>query len=202
MRRSVTVVTPPASTPASLAELKELAKIDTDDEDASLTLMLEAATAAAEEYTRRAFVSRTLKLTLDAPANRYADYLGDGVYDLPVTALLAPMPRVIELTFPPVSSVDSVTAYGTDGAATVMDPSDYTSDATRLILNGTAVWPALRAQNAIEVVYRAGYGLPAAVPAPIRQAILMHAAAMYEADCDCPLLPQCERLLRQYKVFG
>lgn len=207
MRRTVKVTSAPASSPVSLAEVKAWLRIDTSDEDALLASLIGAATDAAEQYTRRAFINQTIRLTVDLASSRLDDMLGDGVYDLPVSALFGDMPQVIELPRPPVSSITSVTTYNTAGTSSTFASSNYSlnADGTRLYLNQGCSWPSdLRPIAACEILYVAGYGASASsVPQAIKTAILMHIAHLYESRgvCDGAVPAGCANLLRQYRIM-
>lgn len=203
---SIAIVTPPAAEPVTLAEAKLWAKIDGTEEDALCAALLTAAIESAEQYTRRAFINRTLKFTIDAPRCDWADNLPDGVYDLPISVLSGDLPKVIKLPIEPVQSITSVTTYSTGNVASVYSSSNYYLDAGsgRLVLNYTASWPSdIRQRNACEVVYVAGYGATSAsVPATIKSAIMMHFAHMYDGRIMCDLPEASMKLLSQYKVYG
>lgn len=53
----------PATLPVSLSTVKEYLRIDGDQDDASLEMMVSAATSIVEGYLRRALVPRTVTLT-------------------------------------------------------------------------------------------------------------------------------------------
>jgi hypothetical protein len=205
-RRSLTLVTGPAKEPLSLAEVKAWAKIDASDEDALLVSVIAAARASAEQYLGRSLITQTWKLTLDLAQNGLARGLGEGVYDLPISALYGDFPRTFYLPKGPVQSVTSVTTYDTSNTGTVFDASNYFVDTAgdRIVLNDSASWPSsLRAVAACEIVYVAGYGDEASsVPQPIRTALLQHAQKMYDDRIQCDLPDACERMLRQYRQIG
>ncbi|WP_020467878.1 head-tail connector protein [Zavarzinella formosa] len=205
-RRTVTVVTNPASDPVTLAEAKAWLRIDTTDEDALLAQLISAATDTAEQHTRRSLITRTLRLTLDQTCNDLYRDLGEGVYDLPSTFLYGGLPRVIELPKGPVQSITSVTTFDPDNASAVYSPSNYTlnTDGTRLSLNQDAVWPGpLRPVGACEIVYTAGYGDSSAIPPSIKTAILMLVAHLYESRgaCDGDMPAGCAAMLNKYRIM-
>ena len=206
-RPALTLVTPPASEPVTLAEAKAWARIDSTDEDAVLTSLIIAARSAAEEYLRRSLVTQTWKLTLDLPCGR-GDWF-DGTYDLPVNSFDGELPRAFELPRGPVASVTSVTTYDSSNTSALFAPSNYRIDASgdRLILNYGAIWPAnVRPQAGCEIVYTAGYGTSASVPQPIKTGILIHVASLYEQRGQCAdamdLPPGAKQLYGQYRIMG
>lgn len=203
--RSLAVVTAPASYPVTLAEAKLYAKIDTTADDTLIDNLIAAATSSAEEYLRRTIITQTLRLTLDLPRSNYANYLGDGVYNLPVTSLYGDLPRVIPLPKAPVQSISSVVTYDTANAATTYSASNYflDVDGARLVLNESATFPSgMRQKAACAITYVAGYGAASAVTAPIKTAILMHIQAMYDNRLVCEMPQICKNILDQFRIYG
>lgn len=206
LRRHVRVTTPPAAEPVTLAEAKAWLKVDDEDSDALLTALITSARAAAEDFTGRAFISQAVALTLDPGGRGWAYDLAEGVYELPVTALSGPLPRVVPLARPPVTAITSVTTTDTTNTAAAFAPSHYALDPEggRLLLADKADWPSnLRGTAAVSILTANGYGpTGASVPQPVRHAILMHLAHMYESRLACDLPAPCQALLRPYKVYG
>ncbi|MCE9566358.1 MAG: phage head-tail connector protein [Planctomycetes bacterium] len=209
MRHSLTLVTAPTSEPVTLGEVKAWARLDTGDEDPTLDALIATARGAAEEYLRRSLITQSWKLTLGLEQSPDYYNLPAGVYDLPVSALFAGLPRSIHLPKGQIQSITSVTTYDTTNTGTVYSSSNYYLDAAgeRVVLNTDAVWPSpLRPAAACEIVYAAGYGDTASsVPQPVRTAILMHVAAMYETrgQCEQPDMPPAvEQILKKYRIMG
>jgi uncharacterized phiE125 gp8 family phage protein len=204
-RSSVQVIAGPSVEPVTVDEVKLWAKIDTTEEDSLLETLIRSARQAAEDYCRRSFITQSVRLTLDMGRSPLDDCLGDGVYDLPVTALYDGLPRTIELPRGLVQSITSVTTYDTANASAVFSPSNYAVDAAggRLMLNEGAYWPSpLRPLASCEVIYVCGYG-PAAgsVPDAIKTAIKMHVQTMYDGRTICEMPEACMRLLRPYRYL-
>jgi len=63
---SLTIVTPPAEEPVTLTEAKNHLRVDLSDDDSLISALIVAAREHAEAITRRAFITQTLKLSLDA----------------------------------------------------------------------------------------------------------------------------------------
>jgi hypothetical protein len=210
VRQSVTVVTPPAIQPVGSDELIAWARLNEDEDEGTLDLLIDAATQDAEQFMNRSLINRSLKLTLDLPKNSVIDRLGDGVYDLPITVLNGCMNSAINLPRGPVSSITSVKTYDTDNTESTFSSSNYTLDTTgnRLLLNADATWPSnLRPYAAIAIQYVAGYGSAASsIPAAIRNGILIHAATLYEQRGQCAdamdIPAGAKRLYSQYRIFG
>jgi len=166
----LTLTTPPALEPVTLAEAKAHLKLDTTDDDTLVTAMIAAARARAEWHTGRALLSQGWTLHLDC----------------------WPASGVIEIPLPPLQSVAAVTTYARDDGASVLSASLYTVDAAsapaRLALKQGVPPPTnLRNVNAIAVAFTAGYGDAAdAVPPLLKGAILELIAFLYENRGEAP----------------
>ncbi|MDE2112955.1 MAG: phage head-tail connector protein [Alphaproteobacteria bacterium] len=182
---SLQLNTPPTAEPVSLAEAKAHLKLDTADEDDLVTALIVAARARAEWHSGRALVTQGWTLWLDA-------WPRDG----------------IEIPLPPLQSVTRLTVYAPDDAPRTLDPSVYQVDASsvpaRLRLKENVSPPTgLRAMNAVELVFTAGYGTADAVPAPLKQAILQIVADLHtnRGDADAVVSNAALALLAPYRIF-
>jgi len=89
--------------------------------------------------------------------------------------------------------------YDRGNNASTYDASQYQVDlqSGRVYLNEGSTWPSdLRAQDAVEVTYVAGYGV-GNIPAPILQAIRAYVTQMYDG-CD-GMTAEVQRLLAPYR---
>jgi uncharacterized phiE125 gp8 family phage protein len=166
MARSL--VTPPATLPVPLAELKGQLRLG-DDETAEHYLLygyLRAAIELVEGFTGRALISRTYDLTLDE------------------------FPAEITLPKPPARSVTSISYVDDAGAAQTLATADYQVDVAsqpgRVRPAYLESWPSTRlVYNAVTVRWVAGYGDdPADVPENLRLAISLAAATWWETRTD------------------
>ena len=180
------LVAPPTQEPVSLAEAN--AWLKAAGEDALVAALIATARQAAEDYTGRAFVTQTWKLTVDAGGpRRLPDWLPAGRYDLPYNYFDADMPASLTLPRLPVQGITAVTTYAADGTPAAFAAENYRLTGDRLVLTGA--WPGgLRSYDAAEVTYVAGYGTPSQVPAPIKTAILLGVQALFggRATDDLP----------------
>jgi uncharacterized phiE125 gp8 family phage protein len=181
--------TAPAEQPVTLAEVKEHLRITGTDEDTVISSMISAATAMAELWTGRRFITQTLTGWLDA--DPVLDAWWDGIVVASRSSVQAT--RSIELPGAPGVSVTSVSLFSDLDAETVIASTDYRVDAadqdlpTRITLKETSSWPSvsLRNQNALKVVWIAGYGAAASVPSSIKLAIKMMVANLYANRGEC-----------------
>ena len=180
---TVSVVTPPAYYPVSLQQAKDWCRIDDADEtsaeDAILRMLIAAMTGYAENLTHRAFVERTLKLTV----NRFPLITVDGMRWVG-----------FELPYPPLLAVESIVYVDLDGESQTLATDQYVVHDWRepgvIVPSWDATWPSVRAvPNAIEVTYRAGYnpgspqdeaGHQDAQPAALKLWLHARLATMYE----------------------
>lgn len=158
------LVTGPTSEPVTLAEAKAQCRVDVADDDAVLTNYITAARRWCETIARRAFLTQTWQLWLDA----------------------WPSERFIVLRMPPLQSVSSVVYYDDADQAATLDVSNYYVDAVsepgRVVLRSDAGWPSttLREANGVCVTFVAGWTTAANVPPTIKHAILLIVGHWYE----------------------
>jgi uncharacterized phiE125 gp8 family phage protein len=154
----------PAIEPVTLSEVKAHLRVDHTDEDTLIGALIPAARQLAEQYSRRAFITRTLDAVLDC-------WPGDDEISLP---------------YPPLIGITSITYTDTDGNPGTMASGDYYVDAVsqpgRVILADGAAWPdaTLRTRAGITVRYTAGYGAAADVPQIYKAAILLLIGHLFE----------------------
>ncbi|WP_181704334.1 head-tail connector protein [Chthonobacter albigriseus] len=163
----VRMILAPLIEPVSLAELKDHLRIDHAEEDAVLITLTVVARAAIERLARKAMITQTFRLFLDA----------------------WPESGVVSLPHAPVQSVPAVRVFA-GGSMQTLDLAgfqlDAVSDPARLVALGTAPQPE-RPIAGIEVDMVVGFGSAAAdVPAPLRQAVKLLAARWYENRGDGP----------------
>lgn len=198
--------------PLTLSEVKSFLRISHSDEDSNLNLMIAAARAKAEEFTGRAFNTQTWDLWFDRWPNQNNGKWWEGTIEASIAILSTPM-RWIALPRPPLLTVTHIKTYGETDLESTFSASNYIVDTKgtpgRVILKTGSLWPVdLRAGNAINIQFTCGYGASAtSVPGPIRQAILMIAAQLFEKRGDCeggdvldiPAL--AKNLLQPYRVM-
>ena len=177
MRQWVTVVTPPAVEPVTVADAR-LALGQAAGADAPVLAMhLRAARELAEAFTSRAFITTTLRLTLDQFPGRTADAWWDGVRDgvLPERQAFIPLPR------PPAQAITSIEYTDSAGTTQTVAASLYYLTGNRVMLTPGSSWPTGARRGTIHITFTAGYGDdPDDVPAGIRAGILAHVRDVIE----------------------
>ena len=151
----------PAAEPVTLADAKAHLRIAHDSEDALLQGLIRAAREDLERATGIALIDQDWRLALDAWPSQGC-------------ALLA---------VHPVRTVLSVTAFGTEGEASLIDPADYQLDTLSrpARLHFEARPEPLRMFNGIEIDFSAGYGEAGTdVPDLLKRAMLLLVGHWYE----------------------
>jgi hypothetical protein len=194
----LTLVTPPAEEPVSLAEGKLHLRVETDftDDDPQISALITAARRKCEVEIWRAFVTSTWDYRLDAFPNRLNFPFGSA-WD-PRQRSLA---NRIEIPNPPLVSVTSIAYTDIAGTTQTIDPSAYeaTPGTPGLIVpDWNTFWPYGRYEpGAVTIRYVAGYGAAADVPEPIKAAIKIMLTFLYEnrGDADVPMPSAVNALL-------
>lgn len=158
------LITPPAEEPVTLAEAKAHLRLEHDLDDAYVTQLIVAARQYVEKICWRALVSQTWELVLN---------------EFPVS-------DYIELPKGELRSITSVTYVDANGATQTWDAANYEVDSVtipgRIRLGYLLSWPSgsRTVWNAVTIRYVVGWANAAAVPAPIKQAVLLLVSQLYE----------------------
>jgi uncharacterized phiE125 gp8 family phage protein len=151
----------PSAEPVTLAEVKAHLRLDHGSEDDLLIGLIRAAREDVERTAGLALLDQAWRLVLDK---------------WPRNGCVAVMRH-------PIREILSVTAYGSEGEASVMNPASYQADTVSrpARLHFDAPPGALRAINGIEIDFTAGFGEAGTdVPDLLRRAILLLVAHWYE----------------------
>ena len=188
---TLTVAVPPITDVVSLTEAKEWLRVDGNDQDATISALITAATEWAEGYTRRAFIDRELDVTF-----AYFPFVGLDFY--------LPLPNVTALT-----SLTWVDGAGTDQ---VYDIADLDVEPTfgLLRVKGDAAqdWP--QDAHSVNALYTGGFGVDASdIPENVKTAIKISIAQMFEmrmdqtfgAQASVPQTKSSMMLLQHFRVW-
>ena len=202
-RKTVQVITPPSALVVSVADVKAFLIDVPSSDDAIIEHFIKTAIESAKQYTRRAIAVETLEVQMDGFSAPDGDdrlaAMGPGTFTAYVPGILGGAGEV-DLPFPPLQSVTSITTFSRANAPSVVDPSLYEVDlqGARIYLNEGQTWPVdLRARAAVQIRYVAGY---TAIPADMAQAIIQHAAEMYECRSACEAPKIARNLLAPYRL--
>ena len=162
----LTEVTPVAEAALPIAALREHLRMGTgfDDDslqDGLLVACLRAGLALVEARTGKAVLSRPFRVTLRGWRDRYAERL-------PVC---------------PIVTLDQVRILDKDDEVELVSPEVYrlVQGLHRASLEAIGALPAVPTHGRVEIDLVAGYGAAwNAVPAGLRQAVIMVAAGLYE----------------------
>ena len=160
------LITPPAIEPLSLIEARAHLRLDTTDEDDLVTALIAAARHVVERETRRALITQTWRVILDA----------------------WPDLNTFRIPLAPFISLSAIRTFDAANTATFLSASAYYVDAqpgaTRVQFTLQPPNPG-RAIAGIELDVVIGYGAGAAsVPDPLRLAIRLLVARWFEARGD------------------
>jgi uncharacterized phiE125 gp8 family phage protein len=181
------VTTDSVTEPVTLAAAKLHLKMDDiDAEDTLIDSLIIAARMFAENFTNRAFVTKTITQV-------YNEFPSSD--------------KVLRLAVTPLQAVVSVNYNDENGAAQTWAASDYIVDAytepSEISVKNSISFPStIDEKNAVTVIYTAGYGTADDVPQPIKQAILLLIGHFYNhrEDTVSEKRTAAERLLKQYRV--
>jgi uncharacterized phiE125 gp8 family phage protein len=156
------LVTPPASEPVTLAEAKDHLRLEGADDDTYVSALILTTRQHVEKVCWRGLVTQTREVVLD----RFPDC------------------AEMELPGGNLGTITSVAYVDANGAEQTLDPDTYEADTVsepgRLLLAYGQSWPSTRCQwNAVRVRYTVGWAV-ADVPAPIKHALLLLIAHLYE----------------------
>lgn len=151
----------PAVEPISVVEMKRHLRISHDSEDDFLSGLIRAAREDVERSTGLAMINQTWRLALDRwPEN-----------------------GCVPLARHPVRELLSVTVFGREGEASLLNPTDYQIDTlsrpARLHIERRR--EPLRSMNGIEIDFSAGFGEAGTdVPDLLKRAVTLLVAHWYE----------------------
>jgi uncharacterized phiE125 gp8 family phage protein len=184
---SLILTTPPATEPVSLAEAKAQLRVTHTDDDVYISTLIVSARRRIEARTGLRLITQGWSQFMDC----------------------WPVGGMIALGLTPVSAVSDVIVYGDTDAASTVDPAHYFLDAAshppRVVFRqGRNPSPPGRPANGIEVRITAGFGLAAAVPQDLKQAILLLVADGFAHRGDetaRPMPPAVLELINAYRVM-
>jgi uncharacterized phiE125 gp8 family phage protein len=157
----ITLLAGPAAPVVSLAEAQIHVRSENLQETGLLTSLVLAATAQAEAYCRRRFVTQRWRATFDR---------------FPAGALVLP--------HPPLTSVETVTYVDADGVVQTLALAEYVVRPAEapgeIVPSYGASWPTARSvADAVAVEFTCGYGDPATVPDSVKRAVLLIVGTLY-----------------------
>jgi hypothetical protein len=199
------VVTPPAVEPLAIDLVRRHCRIDQPDDDDLLAMYLASARETVEGWLNRALVTQTLRYSVtNAPQPTAASLV-------PVSLIVFPLNwppygrKPLALPRAPVRSITSVSWGFPDDMQPAPEDryiANLAVQPAQVTLYPSAV-PSLPGQS-VAIDYVAGYADdPEAIPMPIRTAILLQTAFMYESrgDVNAEMPDAVWRLLGPYRLW-
>lgn len=179
------MLTPPASEPVTVAEIKDHGRIDGTDDDTYLGVLITAGRELVERSTGLVLIDQGWRLTLDTWPYAGRDEWWDGVREVPISVLVE---SHVDLNRAPVRAITAVAVVDEDDAATTWAATNYylarrPGGKGRLVRKSGVTWPdqGARTQGAIRIDATLGYGANASdVPSALRHAVKMCALHWYE----------------------
>ena len=162
----ITRTVAPSSYPVTTAEAKSHLRVDIADDDTLIASMISAATDYVENYTGRAFVTRTYR----------ADLMN--FYDF------------IELPMEPIIAISNIKYYNTSSPSvlTTLSSSVYALVNNKIYRNFGSSWESVYPRvDAVQITFTAGYAPTSSpevaaesVPDAIKASILLIVGDLYE----------------------
>lgn len=154
LRYGLSLVTPPASEPVTLAEIKTHCRVDISTDDSYLSALITAARNHVENVLGRRIVTQTWDMTMD----RFPLGLRD-----------------MRMPWGPWQSITSIKYVDLNGTTQTWNPSNYNLDNAsfepRIYLSWAMIYPVPRPiQNAVTIRYVAGF---TTIPENIKHGIKM-----------------------------
>ncbi len=207
-RGAYALLTAPATEPVTLAEAKAHARVEVSDDNDLIEDLITGARELVEQETRRALITQTWTLTLDAWPGSPRDDWWDGTREGPITLMET---DEVEIRKAPFLAISSVKTIEEDATQTTWSSDNYYTATRhgfgRLIKRSGIVWPSIvtpvRQAGGILITFTAGYGATAAsVPVALRQAIKDIVAHWYEnrGDDTKEVPMKAMRVIQQYTV--
>lgn len=157
----IQIITQPAAEPITLAEAKAYLQEDQDHNDAMITVLIIAARQLAEEFLFRKLISQKVK--------EYRSTLE----------------KEMTLCFPNVSSLESIKYLTDDDTESADIKTNFAlinvSEPAELVAKNNYSLPSpYNRKDTIRIEYNTGFATASAVPAPIKQAMLLMIGKWYE----------------------
>lgn len=208
----LTLVTPPAAEPATLAQAKAFCRVDSSFtlDDTLITSLIAAGRFEAEAYTHRAIFNQQWRLSLDrfpifwmkSSVKSIEDSYYPYQYFFEGLNILLPKPQCV--------TVDSITYVDTAGVTQTLDSSGYfvdtDSEPARIIPTPGAFWPTMQIYKpgSVKITYTCGsYGDGVRVntcPANVTTAVCVYVAHFYaNREGNLPIPDAFYRLLDPVK---
>lgn len=196
---------PPKCEPVSLVGMKAFLRIEHENEDDLINQMITTGRLAVEAFLLRSLIKQVWLYTFNSG---YAGSLADEQYH---QGERSRGEKGIELPRSPfIELADKIEKVDSFGRREIRDYSLDTAGRVARVHFGSSISSFLDGRGTIEIKFSAGYGEePEDVPAPLRQAIMILVAELYEKRSShndnrfipAPMNDQVIQLLKPYRVL-
>lgn len=163
---ALTQTVAPVASPVTLDELKAHARIDENDQDTYLEVLIEAATEYIEGYLNKALMTQTWVLTTDMWPARHRIFL----------------PKA------PLQSVSTVKYLDSAGVQQTVDSAEWRVSGTNpgiLEPEDGYSWPGHQyVTGSIEITFVCGYASADVIPSVVKYGVMKAATDMFESPQD------------------
>ena len=173
--------------PITAAEARAFLYLDSTDQDALVTTLIKVARQKVEADTGRALITQTWTMGMDSAPSGGA-------------AILLPIA--------PAATVTGITQYSTADVGTTVATSVYRLDTAsvpaRIVLKDGQSWPTgLRPENALSIVFTAGYGAQGVnvTDTALLLAMRMLIADWYENRGSVVVGETAQRIVEHYEML-
>ncbi len=190
-KAQIELITAPTEEPVTLDEAKNYMRVDIDDDNDLIELLISSATQQIQDFTNRQLVTATYDLFLDG----FFPIVGRSAIELPIGN---------------VQDITEINYIDINGDSQLWDSSNFEVDLNREIVQFRPVdrtdFPSTdTVYNAVTVRFVAGYGDAAAVPKGIKQIIFLMIQDAYEhreenSEIKLEMNKVFERLLWNFRL--
>ena len=204
--KSLVCTVEPASEPIVYADAAAYLRVDSDDGQADVERLISVARRTVEDFTGRALLTQTWKLTMDSwpceayrPYSYYPGWRNDAIY-----LERSPLASVGSVKYYPASGADQAT-LSTDAYHVVTGPTPGL-----IVLKSTESWPDLAERpDAVEVTFDAGLASADEISPALLQAVYLTLAHLHEnrqpvniGNIVNEIPMSAKHLLESYRVGG
>lgn len=186
MSYSIEIVTQPAREAVELNDVRRHIKASSNDDNFSISLIVEAARHYIEKASGRYLINTEMKMYLNEWGSGEMPWW-DGMRE----GAFVDQADYIEIPYGPLQSVTHIKTYDDTDTATTWASTNYfvdnrKQDLGRIKPRSGQSWPVFtRPTNGIEIQFVAGYGETAKdVPANVKLALMMQCAHLYQNRGD------------------
>jgi len=203
-----------ASAVVAYTEMQSHLRLDGSTDQVLVESIVSAVTQKIENVISRKLITQVWSIYYDFFPSKYKNENDDwweGTKDGAVSNLYSPV-RFLELPFGPCQSAYFIKTFDESDTGSIFDASLYQLDIysarPKIGIKSGATWPAtvLRPSNGVQIKATFGYGTAStAVPAPIKEAVKIMAAKLYENRGDLmienPTPQTAQMLLEPFKIW-